>query len=145
MATFQKHKDDAAKSHQDYQKAINNCHLQWTKIKELEKEQPLTLEATQQVEDLKKKFILVIAMDYQVSKLVPSWGQSPQPGSTYYLQKLSHDIMGIVNHGTNRPAIYIFDKLFGPKNTNHSLSYLCQLPPWVKRVHLFMDNVFQYQ
>ena len=80
-------------------------------------------------------------------KLIPHWGYSPQPGSTYYLQKLSHDIFGIVDHSTGDTSIYICDERVGPKNTDHTLSYLThylfasgQVPSWVKRLHLFMDN-----
>lgn len=79
-----------------------------------------------------------------MSKLVPYWGQSPQPASTYYLQKLSHDIFGIVNHATNNSAVYLFDERVGPKNTDHTVSYLShyisQLPDWMRRIHLFLDN-----
>ena len=58
-------------------------------------------------------------------KLVPYWGLSPQPGSTYYLQKLNHDIFGIVNHAQNSSSVYLFDERVGPKNTDHTISYLC--------------------
>ena len=89
-------------------------------------------------------FDLVLAADYQMSKLVPNWGQSPQPGSTYHLQKLSHDVFGVVNHATNKSTIYLFDERVGPKNTDHTVSYvshfISQLPEWIRRIHLFMDN-----
>ena len=83
-----------------------------------------------------------------MSKLIPHWGLSAQPGSTYYLQKLSHDILGIVNHADGeKSGIYIFDECVGPKNTDHTVSYithyLCEsglVPAWVKRLHIFMDN-----
>ena len=42
-----------------------------------------------------------------MSKLVPYWGLSAQPGSTYYLQKLSHDIFRIVDHG-QKASLFIF-------------------------------------
>ena len=78
-----------------------------------------------------------------MSKLVPNWGQSPQPGSIYYLQKLSHDIFGIVNHATNK-TVYLLDVRVGPKNTDHTISYathfISQLPHWLRRIHLFLDN-----
>lgn len=100
------------------------------------KEQELTV--------LKNTFNLVVSADYQMSKLVPYWGFSPQPGSTYYLQKLSHDIFGIVNHGSNKSAVYLLDERVGPKNTDHTVSYLTdfitKLPTWIRRLHLFMDN-----
>lgn len=92
---------------------------------------------------LKCNFVPVVSADYQMAKLVPYWGLSPQPGSTYYLQKLSHDIL-VVNHGTNKSSVYLFDKRVGPKNTNHMVSYLthyiAQLPKWICRLHLFLDN-----
>lgn len=69
---------------------------------------------------------------------------SNQLGSTHYLQKLSHNLFGIVNHANSTSAVYFFDETVGPKNTDHTLSFLLHfirsLPSWVKRVHLFLDN-----
>lgn len=73
---------------------------------------------------LKHKFNLVVTADYQMAKLVPYWGFSPQPGSTYYLQKLSHNTFAVVNPGTNRSTVYLFDEQVGPNNTDHTASYL---------------------
>lgn len=43
--------------------------------------------------------------------------------------------------------IYVFDETAGPKNTDHSISYLInyihqseRVPSWIKRVHIFLDN-----
>ena len=77
-------------------------------------------------------------------KLVPYWGLSAQPGSTYYLQKLNHDVFGVINHSNNSSKVYLFDERIGLKNTDHTISYLSDfistLPTWVRRVHLFLDN-----
>jgi len=58
---------------------------------------------------------------------------SDQPGSTYYLQKMNHDLFNIVNHADNSSAVYLFDETVGPKNTDHMLSFLTHyiraLPP----------------
>ena len=74
-------------------------------------------------------------------KLVPNWGLSP---STYHLQKLSCDLLGIVNHATHTSTIYLFDERLSPKNTDHTVPYkthfLLQVPPWIKRLHIFLDN-----
>ena len=40
-----------------------------------------------------------------MQKLVPYWGISPEPGSTYYLQKLSYDLFGIVDHRDESSAV----------------------------------------
>ncbi len=95
----------------------------------------------------KKEFTLVLSADYQMQKLVPYWGCSPQPGSMYYLQKLSNDIFGIVDHRTQTCMLYVFDETVGPKNTDHTVSYtnhyICesgQVPTWVKNIHIFLDN-----
>ena len=83
-----------------------------------------------------------------MNKLTPYWGYSPQPGSTYYLQKLSHDLLGIVNHSDEAStAVYVFDERCGLKNTDHTVSYITDyvresgiVPDWVRRPHIFMDN-----
>ena len=45
-----------------------------------------------------------------LTKLIPSWGRTEQPGSTYYLQKVSHDVFGIVDHSVQKSTVYIFDE-----------------------------------
>ena len=45
--------------------------------------------------ELKHKFNLALSAAHQMGKLVHYWGESPQPGSTYYYQKLNHDVFGI--------------------------------------------------
>ena len=96
------------------------------------------------LDGLKESFKVVIAADYQMCKLVPYWGLSAQPGSMYYLQKLNHDVFGIVNHAQNMCTVYLFDERVGPKNTDHTVSYLtdylAKLPSWINCVHLFLDN-----
>ena len=77
-----------------------------------------------------------------MQKLVRS---SQQPDATYDLQKLSHDIFGIVDHSDNHSTIYILDETLGPKNTDHTISLLMQYlrdrdRSWVSRVQIFLDN-----
>ena len=43
-------------------------------------------------------FTLVLSAGYQQAKLLPHWGRSAQPASTYYLTMESHNIFGIVAH-----------------------------------------------
>lgn len=82
-----------------------------------------------------------------MSKLLPYWGHSAQPSSTYYLQKVSYDIYGIVDHRDGSGHLYLMNETAGPKNTDHTISYIMQylkssgkVPSWVRRVHVFMDN-----
>ena len=53
-------------------------------------------------------------------------------------------MFGIVNHVTNKAAVYLFDERISPKNTDHTVSYLTHylagLPDFVRWVHLFLDN-----
>ena len=56
-----------------------------------------------------------------MQKLLSHWGLPSQPGSTYYLQKLSHDIFGIVDHQEHHSTLYIFDEMVGPKNTDYTI------------------------
>lgn len=82
-----------------------------------------------------------------MSKLIPYWGDSPQPGSTYYLQKVFYNVLAIVDHREKAGHVYIYSELIGPKITDHTISYVLyylrstgKVPEWVKRVHLFLDN-----
>lgn len=69
---------------------------------------------------------------------------SDQPGSKYYLQKLNPDIFGLVNNGSNLSIVYHFNETVGPKNTDHTLSflgyYVSTLPTWIRRIYLFLEN-----
>ena len=101
----------------------------------------------EELQKLKHCFTLAVTADYQQSKLIPSWGRSEQPGSTYYLQKVSHDILGIVDHSENKSTVYVFDERIGPKNTDHTVSFLTnfwhsvtQRHPWIHRLAIFLDN-----
>ena len=116
------HRKEAEESHHYYTEVTKKANKKWNRIVELEGMSDLSQNERDELEVLRNSFNLVIAADYQMSKHAPYWGQSPQPGSTYYLQKLSHDIFGIVNHATNKTTVYLFDERVGPKNTDHTVS-----------------------
>ena len=125
---------------------VERCTKQWNEIHELENKPALSESECEYLSTRKHTFTLTLSADYQMSKLVPFWGFSPQPGTTYYLQKLSHDIFGIVNHATEKGSVYLFDECVGP-NTDHTLSYIThyltesgEVPSWIKRLHIFLDN-----
>ena len=118
------HCKEAQDSHAYHIEVIDCCVKDWEKISDLSDS---VLEDSEELATLKRTFTLVISADYQMSKLIPNWGSSPQPGSTYYLQKLSHDILGIVNHATSRSTVYLFDERAGPKNIDHTLSYVTDI------------------
>lgn len=140
----EKHRDDANQCHAYYVKVTKQCSSEWAEITSLEQKVTLTNEETVHLNGLKKRFTLVLSADFQMCKLVPYWGCSAQPGSTYYLQKLNHDVFGIVDHSTASSTVYLFDERTGPKNTDHTISYITDyiscLPAWVRRIHLFLDN-----
>ena len=136
---LEEHRQEATKSHTYYKEMVDRCSMQWKKIQKLEEKSDLSANDKKALTNLKATFTMTIDADYQITKLVPNWGYSPQPASTYYLQKLSHDILGIVNHATGTSTIYVFDERLSPKNTDHTLSYMTdfllnaqQVPQWVK-------------
>ena len=60
---------------------------------------------------------------------------------------MSYDIFGVVDHRDAAGHCYLFSEHIGPKNTDHTVSYIFhylrstnKVPGWVKRVHLFLDN-----
>ena len=49
-----------------------------------------------------------------MNKLFPYWGRSPQPGQTYYLQKVSY-VFGVVDHREGGGHVYHVSEIYGPK------------------------------
>ena len=143
----QEHKDVARESLQYYKEMKEKCCEQWKEITTLDSKCDRSSAEDEQLEQLKHCFTLVISADYQMQKLVPYWGMSPQPGSTYYLQKLSYDLFGIVDHRDGSSAVYIFDERVGTKTADHTISYILHylksvgvILSWVARLHVFLDN-----
>ena len=95
------HKRVATQSREYYKTAIDKCHEQWAKIEQLTQKNALTIREWEDLDGAKHCFTATISADYQQSKLIPSWGKTEQPGSTYYLQKVSHEIFGIVDHSND--------------------------------------------
>ena len=89
----------------------------------------------------------MLSADYQQAKLVPHWGKSAQPASTYYLTKESHDIYGIVDNQDESGHVWSFSEKVRPKNIDHTVSLLKSYikdvkkeHPLVERVIIFSDN-----
>ena len=144
---LENHREKARKSHDYYKDITSRCSKDWETIYILESKENRNEQENQMLENLHHNFTAVLSADYQMQKLVPYWGFSPQPGSTYYLQKLSNDVFGIVDHRSSHSTIYVFDETVGPKNTDHTISLLTHyirnnstLPSWIKRIHIFLDN-----
>jgi hypothetical protein len=105
-------------------------------------------------EELKKTETAVLSADYQMSKLLPSWSDSPQPGETYFLRKFMMEAMGITFAATYfggveydmKSSIYIVDeRQAGKKSIDHTISFIDHylyvvLPKWYRHVHLWMEN-----
>ena len=116
-------KESACKSLEMYRNVTDKCKNDWEMIAQSERKGNRTSEE-QTLDGLKHSFTLVISADYQMNKLLPHWGESPQPGSTYYLQKVSYNIFGVVDHRDAAGHCYLFSECIGPKNTDHTVSYI---------------------
>ncbi len=143
------HKQDASKAQDFYRETTEKCKNDWEQIKHLEAIPPELRSEDQQscLSRKKQAFTLVLSADYQQAKLIPYWGYPAQPGSTYYFQKVSNEVFGIIDHCDNSGYIFLFDERIGPKNTDHTLSYLekriqetTAQYPWISRVLVFLDN-----
>ena len=144
---MRQHKEDATKAREYYRECVDKCKKNWSDIMRLTSRRPLTPAERGELETLQHCFTPTISADYQQSKLILSWGKTEQPRSTYYLQKVSHDIFGIVDHRDDEGTLYLFDERIGPKNTDHTISFLLtywqrvsQQHPWIQRLAIFLDN-----
>ena len=71
-------------SHEDHITLTKRCKDQMEKINTLAEKTNKSVEE-EELASLRDKFL---SADFQMSKLLPNWGLSPQSGSTYYLQKV---------------------------------------------------------
>ena len=140
-------KNRATKAREYYNARTDKCNREWKNIQRLTQIRQPSRSEKEELQGAKHCFTLTISADYQQSKLIPSWGRTEQPGSTYYLQKVSHDILGIVDHSEEKSTVYLFDERIGPKNTDHTISFLThywrtvsQQHPWIRRLAIFLDN-----
>ncbi len=143
------HKKDATKAQEFHREVTNKCKNDWDLIQKLESVPVESRDEEQEGELRVKKhvFTLVLSADYQQAKLIPYWGFSAQPASTYYFQKVSNDVFGVIDHCDEKRYIVLFDERIGPKNTDHTVSYLekkitdaTDQHPWIRRVLLFLDK-----
>ena len=107
---LQEHRKVARESLQYYHDMKQRC----SEIIELESTQ-CSPERKKRLQQLRNTFTLLLSADFQMSKLLPYWGHSAQPSSTYYLQKVSYDIYGIVDHRGDSGHLYLFNETIGPK------------------------------
>lgn len=140
------HKQGATESQTFYRETTVKCGESWKYIGTL-MVKTLSAEEEQELDSKKHTFTLIVSADYQQSKLIPYWGSTAQPASTYYFQKVSHDVFGLVDHRDGQQHITLFDERIGPKNTDHTISILqgyitkvTELYPWIRRVVMFLDN-----
>jgi hypothetical protein len=123
------HKKVAQEALEHYRFTVEKCKQDWKAIVTLSSQDELSDASSRELEHLKESFMLVVSADYQMTKLIPHWGSSDQPGISYYLRKVSHDLFGIVDHRDETKYVAIFDERVGPKNSNHTISilhhYLC--------------------
>lgn len=106
-------------------------------------------EITQQkieLHKLKHDFIHVICGDFMQSANLPYWGESPQPGKTYYQKKIVYDVFGIVDNSWNHKYVYVsHERAAGTKNSNHTVNYFHHyfnkfVPSWVRKIEVWLDN-----
>ena len=110
----QEHLQDTKLAHNFYNKIVARCKEKWARLS--------TAEGATNTNH--HTFTLVLSADYQQAKLIPHWGRSPQPASTYYLSRESYDILGIVDHRDDSGHVRLFSETIGPKNTDYTVSLL---------------------
>ena len=135
---LKEHKCSATDSQTFYRETTSKCFQSWNSINTLMSMATRNDEEEEELASKRHVFTLTIGADYQQSKLIPYWGKTAQPGSTYYLQKASHD---------GQQHITLFDERIGPKNTDHTISILhsylkrvTEQHSWIKRALIFLDN-----
>ena len=145
---LQEHKATAQASIDEYKRQRAESQRTWRRIAELDSQprHELGVAALQELAKLKEEYVCTIDADYQMGKLIPHWGYTAQPSSSYYKQKLSYDNFGVVCHGSPDTFFYLFHEgAAGSKCADHTISCLdhfiqTHVPSWVRHVVIVLDN-----
>lgn len=143
---LQEHRDMAQGCIEEYKRARKSSLDTWKRIRQLQAANGVTAESQMELADLKENFVCVIDADYQMTKLLPYWGYSAQPASTYYKQKLTYDNFGAVVHTDPANFFFLFHEAdVGSKTADHTISCLdrvitSHIPAWVRHVTIVLDN-----
>ncbi len=143
---LEEHKTDAGNELRHYRQETGKNRTLLRSMERLQKRFSNSEEDATKLPEYAKQIVFCLSADYQQSKLTPHWGFSAQPGETYYLRKLSHNIFGIVDHTLDTNTVYVLDeRVGGAKNGDITISLLdnhidTKLPSWARHLCLFMDN-----
>ena len=121
---LQIHKDDAQAALDYYRQLVTETESMYLQIRVLLQQSKLSSFEKAKLKRLKKNFSAFLSADYMMSKNLPYWGESAQPGKTYYLMKLVCDVFGIIDHSNQGGYTYICDEVAaGAKSTSHYLIF----------------------
>lgn len=77
------HKKVAQEALEHYRFTVEKCKQDWKAIITLSSQEELSEASARELHCLRESFMLVISADYQMTKLIPHWGSSDQPGISY--------------------------------------------------------------
>jgi hypothetical protein len=143
---LEEHRMEANRELCHYREQTSESRSSYLHIQQIQEKKRRTGEDERQLQKLMDEITFTLSLDYQQSKLIPHWGNTSQPGETYYLRKLSHNIFGIIDHALAENTVYVLDeRACGTKNADLTISlvdhYIHQkIPPWVRHLCLYMDN-----
>jgi len=143
---LREHKESTQESLEYYRRLASECAFTYKQIVSLMGKEKLTPDEEVRLEGLTNNFSALLSADYMMGKNLPYWGESAQPGKTYYMMKLVCDVFGIVDHGLSQKFTYICDeRAAGSKSTDHTITFIdyyvsvC-IPSWVRKITLCLDN-----
>ena len=138
---LQYHKNEAQNGLEYYNKLANETKFCYQRILKMQQQS-----TCYHLQTMQEDFTAFISADYMMSKNLPYWGDSAQPGKSYYMMKLVCDVFGIVDHSTDSNYTYICDELAaGSKSSDHTLTFLnhfveTHIEKWVTQLCLCLDN-----
>lgn len=143
---LEEHKMEANRELHHYRQQTKQSRNLYCEIKGMQCEKDQNAEDRRRLEKLKNELSFTLSLDFQQSKLIPHWGNIAQPGETYYLRKLVHNIFAIIDHALDEKTIYVSDERACPtKNVDLTISLVDhyiqnKIPNWVRHLRLYMDN-----
>lgn len=143
---LEEHQMEANRELHHYRQRTRQSRSSYGEMRGIQCKENQSIEDMRRLEKMENEMTFTLSSDFQQSKLIPHWGNTLQPGETYYLRKLAHNIFAIINHTVAEKTVYVSDeRACATKNVDLTISLIDhyiqdKVPDWIRHLCLYMDN-----
>ena len=76
---------------------------------------------------VKRENVLHLSIDAMQNKKYPTFTRHKEPSIYYFIKKITLHILGVIDEGSNKGRVYLYDERLGATHSNHVISALLDM------------------